>query len=72
MSRIALLLILIIFAGCAGRERTVYKDVYIPQKCNISAPSRPTDTGDTVLNNALIIEYALRLENALKYCKGEL
>lgn len=64
------LCVLIYCTSCAGREKVIYKDVYIPQKCKVETPSRPVNQAGAVINNVLIIEYALKLEQALKACKG--
>lgn len=72
MSKIAFMLFFLL-AGCAGsvRERTVYQDVYIPQKCTVDAPVRPAKAGNAVLQLIDFIHYTHELELAVRACRGE-
>lgn len=61
--------------GCTNQPevvyRTVYKDVLVPVKCDITLPIRPIQTDSPVLNTLNIIEYTQTMEIALKACRGE-
>lgn len=58
------------FIGCA--QRVIYKDVYIPTKCDISIPQSPTLSGDLVSDFAKALEHSEILEKDLEFCvKGK-
>lgn len=58
------------FIGCA--QRVIYKDVYIPTKCNISIPQSPTLSGDLVSDFAKALQHSEILEKDLEFCvKGK-
>lgn len=65
------LAIAILLSGCATTEHVVYQNVYIPQRCAVQSPSRPSRQTNPALTNIMIIEYARQLEAALDYCKGD-
>lgn len=58
------------FIGCA--QRVIYKDVYIPTKCDISIPQSPILSGDLVSDFANALEHSEILEKDLEFCvKGK-
>lgn len=58
------------FIGCA--QRVIYKDVYIPTKCDISIPQSPTLNGDLVSDFAKALQHSEILEKDLEFCvKGK-
>lgn len=63
--------VFLIFVGCAGNETIIYRDVYIPQRCNASVPDKPVLQTNPVLTNIMILEYAEKLKETLQYCIGE-
>lgn len=65
----ALIIALVLMTGCATTKAvTEYKYVNIPVKCVVEMPQRPLDTGDILVNNALILKYTETLENLLNKC----
>lgn len=67
------LLGLYIFSGCAGPGQTeyIYKDVYVPVRCQIIKPVRPVYQPDPVTATVEILEYTETLETLLNICTGE-
>lgn len=67
--------IALILFGCSAKEQVVYKqnikEIYIPVKCEIKAPVKPTSTNDVIKDNINIITYTMELEQALKACIRE-
>ncbi|AIR80142.1 hypothetical protein CSG_5910 [Campylobacter fetus subsp. venerealis str. 84-112] len=57
-----------VFVGCA--KETIYKDVYIPVKCQIELESKPAFDGSFESAKELM-SYFLRTEKKLKICVGE-
>jgi hypothetical protein len=59
-----------VFTGCAPKvvTNTVYKDVYIPVRCNVTPPPRPQYNPNPVLGVVDILEYVEKLELLLKTC----
>ena len=65
-----LLLALSLFA--TGCTRVVKEPVYIPQKCAIDMPIRPTPHTDTAINVRNVLIYTEQLERDLRFCiRGE-
>lgn len=65
-----LLLALSLFA--TGCTRVVKEPVYIPQKCAIDMPLRPTPHTDTAINVRNVLIYTEQLERDLRFCiRGE-
>lgn len=58
----------VLFIGCAPQTRVVYKDVYIPIKCDASLPDKPAQTRDLARDLANILIYTEILERNLRYC----
>ena len=54
------------FIGCA--QRVIYKDVYIPTKCDIDLPKNPVFSGDLLSDLAKALEHSELLERDLKFC----
>lgn len=54
--------------GCA--KRVIYKDVYIPTKCDIAMPVKPILKGDLLIDIAQSLEYSEILERDLIFCIG--
>lgn len=58
--------------GCA-KKQVVYKDVYVPVKCNIEIPKRPTLTGELVNDYKNALQHSELLESDLIFCvKGDI
>ena len=65
-----LYILIYMFIGCA--QRVIYKDVYIPTKCDISIPQSPILSGDLVSDFVKALEHSELLERDLEFCvKGE-
>lgn len=61
--------ITILSTGCT---RVVKEPVYIPQKCAIDMPIRPTPHTDTAINVRNVLIYTEQLERDLRFCiRGE-
>lgn len=71
--KISLFLIFLafVFMGCSQKvqTQTVYKDVYIPVKCNAKLPKKPENKGDFESHKEKMI-YFLKVEMLLKQCLG--
>jgi hypothetical protein len=68
-----LLLISIFLIGCAGKTTTEYIPVEVPIHCEIEAPEKPIlQDIDITLKIMDILEYARKLEIALRACRGDL
>ncbi|RBQ28412.1 hypothetical protein [Aliarcobacter vitoriensis] len=61
----------LVFSGCSTKVQTeyIYKDVYIPVKCNATIPIKPKNDGSFESNKKKMI-YFLRVESLLKECVG--
>lgn len=58
------------FIGCT--QRVIYKDVYIPTKCDISIPQSPILSGDLVSDFVKALQHSEILEKDLEFCvKGK-
>lgn len=68
--RIFVFLAIILFSGCAIKERVVYKDVFVPIKCDAKMPKSPKNDGSFASHKKIMI-YFLECEHLLKYCIGE-
>ena len=55
--------------GCA--EKIEYKEVLIPQKCEVSAKIRPIYKGEVVEDLRQTLVYTELLEQDLQICRGE-
>ena len=73
MSKILVLLFLftLVFTGCAPKIQTeyIYKDVYVPVKCNAKMPVKPTNDESFESHKQKML-YFLRTEALLKECIG--
>ena len=73
MSKVLILLFLfaLAFTGCAPKIQTeyIYKDVYVPVKCNAKMPIKPTNDGNFESHKEKMF-YFLRAEALLKECIG--
>lgn len=73
MSKVLILLffIAISFTGCSTKTVTeyVYKDVYIPVKCNAQIPDKPLNDRSFDSHKQRMI-YFLKVEALLKECVG--
>ena len=58
----------LIFSGCASKERIVTQEVYIPVKCQAAKPVRPTKTSSYERNILNILEYTEKLEVLVDKC----
>ena len=47
---------------------TVYRDVKVPVRCDVSVPERPRYNGDPVTGVVDLCEYAEKLEGLLRIC----
>lgn len=56
--------------GCAS-EVVQYKEVYLPQKCEVVKRERPKREGSLSFQVASIFAYVEVLEQDLKLCRGE-
>lgn len=57
-------------AGCA--KRVVYKDVYVPTKCDLELPQKPRLSGDLIMDMVKAMEHSEILEKDLTFCiKGK-
>ena len=58
------------FKGCA--KKVVYKDVYVPIKCNVEMPLKPVLSGNLINDFASALKHSEMLEKDLNFCiKGE-
>ncbi|MCG3665444.1 hypothetical protein L5F09_06765 [Aliarcobacter butzleri] len=59
------------FSGCSTKTQTeyVYKDVYVPVKCNATIPLKPKNDGSFEADKQKMI-YFLKVESLLKECVG--
>lgn len=65
-----LCILIIILNGCA--KRIVYKETYIPIKCDVQMPTRPSLSGDLVSDFAKALQHSEILEKDLEFCvKGK-
>lgn len=62
-SFILIILFCLSFISCSKSEY-----IYIPVKCSITPPERPTKTKDFIKDFEAVIIYSLMLERALKIC----
>lgn len=73
MSKVLILLFLfaLAFTGCAPKIQTeyIYKDVYVPVKCNAKMPIKPTNDESFESHKQKML-YFLRTEALLKECIG--
>ncbi|CCB80579.1 hypothetical protein [Helicobacter bizzozeronii] len=64
--KMLLLCALLGFTACT--PRVVYKDVYIPTRCQISKPSRPSKDLDMLEYLKALLIYTQELEKDLDFC----
>ncbi|MCG3698876.1 hypothetical protein L5F42_03365 [Aliarcobacter butzleri] len=59
------------FSGCSTKTQTeyIYKDVYVPVKCNAIIPLKPKNDGSFEADKQKMI-YFLKVESLLKECVG--
>ena len=75
MIRISLFcLFALIFAGCAARPQAsepyiIYKEKYVPVRCNAEMPVKPKDDGTFETDKRIAIYYR-DCEKKLKQCLG--
>lgn len=66
---ISILIIIINFTGCSSVTPTIVtKEVFVPVKCEIRVPNRPTKVGSTSKNVSNILEYTEKLETIVQAC----
>lgn len=59
------------FKGCADK-RIVYKETYIPIKCDVEIPAKPKLSGDLVSDYSKALQHSETLEKDLEFCvKGK-
>lgn len=68
---ILLFFMAISFTGCATKIQTeyIYKDVYVPVKCNAKMPIKPINDGSFETHKQKMV-YFLKTEALLKECIG--
>jgi hypothetical protein len=69
-----LLFYLTIITACASPQvvyKTIYQDVYVPVRCDISTPTKPAKADNAVLQVIDLITYTHELESALQVCTEE-
>ncbi|PAF42765.1 hypothetical protein BKH40_07655 [Helicobacter sp. 11S02629-2] len=59
----------VLLSACS--TKVVYKDVYIPVKCDITTPIKPKPTNDLITNIANAFTYSKLLEDALNFCANK-
>lgn len=66
------LIVAVFFFGCAAKEheKIVFKDVFIPVKCQEKKPVKPENNGSFEAHKQIMLYY-LECENLLKRCVGE-
>lgn len=62
-------LILVGLSGCAAKIE--YKEVLVPQKCEVTKKYRPAQTGDILGDFKGVLVYTEMLESDLAVCLGE-
>lgn len=62
-------LVLIAFSGCS--EKIAYKEVYLPQKCELTPKARPLKTDKVTQDLKQALVYTELLEQDLAICRGE-
>lgn len=59
------------FKGCADK-RVVYRETYIPIKCDVEIPTRPSLSGNLVSDYSKALQHSETLEKDLEFCvKGK-
>lgn len=59
------------FKGCADK-RVVCRETYIPIKCDVEIPTRPSLSGDLVSDYSKALQHSETLEKDLEFCvKGK-
>ena len=61
-------LMALVLSGCATKVR--YKEVLVPQKCEVSTKTRPLYTKNVVRDFKNVLIYTELLEQDIKICKG--
>ena len=65
-------IVLVFFLVACSSKKVVYKDVYIPTKCDIEMPKKPTFNGDILHDIKEALKHSEMLEKSLNFCiKGE-
>ena len=68
---INIFIISFIIVGCSTKVE--YRDIYIPTKCDVDMPNKPTYQNDQVSFARDLVIYSLSLECKLHFCKtGEI
>lgn len=67
---VCVFIISVVFIGCA-EPRVVFKEVYIPTKCDIPKRERPAKGSNISKYLTDILIYTEGLENDLNFCRGE-
>lgn len=66
-----LILAIMLFSGCAGSKniepKIIYKDVFVPIRCNAIMPLKPNNDGSFKAHKELMIYY-IKTEELLKQC----
>ena len=60
--------LIVVFSGCST-AKVVYKDVYVPVRCEVKIPVKPKNDKIFESKKALMV-YFLHTEAALKSCVG--
>lgn len=61
---------IVTFKGCA--KRVVYRETYIPIKCDVEIPAKPKLSGDLVSDYSNALQHSEILEKDLEFCvKGK-
>lgn len=69
---VSYIVLVLMLQGCA-KKQVVYKDVYIPIKCDIEIPKRPKLTGELVNDYKNALQHSELLESDLIFCvKGDI
>ena len=66
--------LILLFSGCADKQvpepSVVYKEKYMPVRCNAKMPDKPKDDGKFETHKAKMIYYKT-CEDLLRQCIGE-
>lgn len=68
---VILVAVILLLTGCAKKEPdVVYKEVFIPTKCQAKMPNKPINKGDFESHKEKMVYY-LECERLLKFCIGK-
>lgn len=57
--------------GCGAKENIVYKDIFVPVKCDQTIPLKPKNDG-TFETHKEIMKYYIKCESIAKICTGDI